>query len=127
MTSRIDTIVSLIKTAASLTTGVDHQGNAANLGVITESGGYAIYVEETGFNTTNQVSSLIRQVYNVTIKANSLDNLETQLNVIMKLPQTYAASTSTPYQINVVEGGRYKPCAAGWYTNCFFETFWRLS
>jgi hypothetical protein len=128
MTSHIDSIVSLLKTALSITT-VDHVSGTYTTftSVPLGANNKRAFVEPVGFTGDNPQANLSRQSFKVSLEADSIDKLEDLVNAVLKLPHTYTLAATTPYMMDVYEGNHYAKNGGDWCTSVFLQTFWRLA
>jgi hypothetical protein len=84
------------------------------------------FVEYAGTGSTNPQANLITTAFKVTVEADTLANVEALLDLVLKFPYTYTVSATSPYMVDVYEGGIYYKHGGDWCTTVFLQTYWRL-
>jgi hypothetical protein len=126
MASRISVITTLLGTALTLT--VKNEGDCENIDQVTKgTNDKACFVEYAGSGASNPLAQLTETAFRVTLCADSIANLETLLDLVLKFPKTYTVSATSPYMVDVYEGGVYYRHGGDWLTTVFLQTYWRLS
>jgi hypothetical protein len=127
LASHVDAVVTLLKTALTLTTEVNCEGTVDGITFIAPgANGKRVHVSHAGFSAEDPQASLSKQAFRVDLQADTVTNLETMVNLVQKLPNTYTVSATTPYMIDVYEGNTYTKGPGTWATHLFLQTYWRL-
>jgi hypothetical protein len=126
MASRVSVITTLLGTALTLT--VKNEGDVDAITQVAKgTNNKTCFVEYAGFAVTNPMAGLISQAFKVTLEADTLANMETLLDLVLKFPYSYTVSATSPSSVDVYEGGIYYKHGGDWCTTVFLQTFWRLS
>lgn len=119
-------ITTLLGTALTLT--VKNEGDVEAITQVAKgTNNKTCFVEYAGTGSTNPQASLITSAFKVTLEADTLANLETLLDLVLKFPSTYTVSATSPYMVEVYEGGIYYKHGGDWCTTVFLQTYWRLT